>query len=175
MRKIIEDIKAYSKGSIPKLLSTIATNPDFHCVLLYRISHFFYILHLDMIAKIFWYLNRVLYSVDIDYRADLAGGFQIVHGIGLVVGAFVKTRGKVIIYQGVTLGGNNDKVNMRDGIELKQPNIGANTIIYSNSMILGPVWIGDNVKIGAGSTILKDIEDNQIIYTKFNVKSKAQN
>lgn len=168
MKKVIQDIRAYSKGSVLKIFSTILINPNFHCVFLYRIAHFFHVIHLDIIAKLFWYLNRVLYAVDIDYRADLAGGFQVIHGIGLVVGAFVKTRGRVVIYQGVILGGSNNKENMRNEILLKQPNIGNNTVIYSNCMLLGPLWIGNDVTIGAGSVVLKDVEDGKVFYTKQN-------
>lgn len=166
MKKIIEDIKVYSNGSVMKVFSTILTNPDFHSVFIYRIANFFHTINLDIIAKLFWYLNRILYSVDIDYRADLSGGFKIIHGIGLIVGAFVKTRGKVVVYQGVTLGGSNNKENMKNGILLKQPNIGNNTVIYCNSMLLGPLWIGNDVIIGAGSIVMKDIEDGQVCSAK---------
>lgn len=174
MKKVIQDIRVYSNGSLLKMFSTILINPDFHCVFLYRIAHLFYIMHLNIIAKLFWYINRILYAVDIDYRADLAGGFEVVHGIGLVVGAFVKTRGKVVVYQGVTLGGNNNKENMRNGLLIKQPNIGDNTVIYSRSMLLGPIWIGNNVTIGAGSIVLKDVEDGQLFYTKQNYEIKCK-
>lgn len=164
--RLIEDVRAHAQGSVLKIFSTILINPDFHCVVLYRIAHLFHRLHLGVIAKVFWYLDRVIYAVDIDYRADLAGGFQVVHGIGLVVGAFVKTRGPVMIFQGVTLGGSNDKESVKHGMHLKQPCIGKNTIIYGNSMLAGPLWIGDDVTIGAGSLVMDDIEDGQTYYTK---------
>jgi len=48
--------------------------------------------------------------VDIDYRADLAGGFMLIHGLGTVIGKNVISRGKLKVYQHVTLGGGNGKV-----------------------------------------------------------------
>jgi serine O-acetyltransferase len=167
--KIIEDLKAYSNGSIFKVLSTLVFDPGFHCVFNYRIANLFYKLKLSPISKVIWYMNRLFYSVDIDYRANLAGGFVVIHGIGLVVGAFVTTKGKTTVYQGVTLGGNSGKTQLFDGQLIRQPFIGENVIIFSNSTLLGPIIIGDNVTIGASSVILKNIESNTTVYNKNNL------
>lgn len=40
--------------------------------------------------------------------------------------------------------------------------IGSNSLIYSNAIILPGVQIGENVIIGAGSVVTKDIPDNSI-------------
>ena len=71
---IFEDLKAFSGGSKQKTITTIITNPCFHSICLYRLSKFLYKVHLSPISKILWYLNRMLYHVDIDYRCGLAGG-----------------------------------------------------------------------------------------------------
>jgi len=64
------------------------------------------LIHLIPVAKLIWYMNRLLFHCDIDYRADLAGGFMIVHGLGIVIGSGVKSNGRLKVYQGVTLGGD---------------------------------------------------------------------
>lgn len=166
MKRVIQDIKAYSNGCFFKAIATIICNPNFHSVFNYRISHFLYKVHLTPISKLIWYINRILYSVDIDYRADLAGGFVLVHGIGTVIGYDVKTEGLVKIYQGVTLGGNNNKMLEREGRIFSQPWLKQNVIIYANSTIIGPVIISENSIVGANSFISKDIPHNTIVYSK---------
>ena len=58
------------------------------------------------------------------------------------------------IYQGVTLGGTGKDTGKR------HPTIGNNVILSSGSKILGPFKVGNNVKIGAGSVVLKEVPDN---------------
>lgn len=164
--KIIKDLKAMSKGSKIRMISVVFFNPSFHAVLLYRISHFLGKTSLFLpIVKLIMYINRVLYSVDIDYRADLAGGFNLAHGIGTVIGYDVKTEGPVNIYQGVTLGGNSNKRKTRNGRTYSQPWLGKNVTIYANSTIIGPCYINNNSIIGASTIITKDIEENTLIHT----------
>lgn len=166
MKRIIADIKAYSKGSKLKVVKTILLNYNFHCVLIYRISYFFNKMHLPIFSEILKFINRVIYSVDIDYRADLAGGFVLVHGAGVVIGANVKTIGPLKIYQGVTLGGNNGKIRYIKDTRVTQPIVGKNVILCANASVFGPVVIGDNSIIGAGTIITRDIDKNSTVIMK---------
>ena len=71
----------------------------------------------------------------------------------------VKSLGKLIVYQGVTIGGTNNKVRKINGDNLlDQPIIGNNVIIYTDAKIFGPVIIGDNNIIKASSIVTKDME-----------------
>lgn len=157
--RIIKDIKAFSNGSVKKAFSTIITNPCFHCVCLYRLSNLLYKIKLSPLSKLIWYVNRLLFHVDIDYRADLAGGFVLIHGLGTVIGAEVKSCGTLRVYQGVTLGGSMGKSRVIDGITTGQPVLGKNVIVYTNAKIFGPVKIGANNIIKAGKIITEDIAD----------------
>ncbi|CDB32618.1 serine acetyltransferase [Clostridium sp. CAG:575] len=42
----------------------------------------------------------------------------------------------------------------------RHPDLGNNVIVGSGAKVLGPIKIGDNVKIGANAVVLKDIPDN---------------
>ena len=154
--KLWKDLQEYSGGSLNKAIVTMLINPCFHSICLYRLSHLFYRMHLSFVSKLIWYLNRVLFSVDIDYRADLAGGLVIKHGLGIVIGMNVKSLGRLTIYQGVTLGGAG-KERMWNGQVINQPIIEDNVIIYTNAMVFGPVIIGKNVHIKAGNVVKEDI------------------
>ena len=166
VKKIIQDLQACSNGSKKRLMRNIFLNTNFHCVLLYRIAHWFYKMRLSFISQILKFISRIIYSVDIDFRADLAGGFVIIHGIGVVIGAAVKTLGPVKVYQGVTLGGNNFKERNINGEIMVQPLIHGNVILYANACVFGPVIIGENTIIGAGTVITKDIGNNKKVYKK---------
>ena len=64
---------AGGKG-FPRSLGTFLLNPCFHAVALFRLSALLYRCHLEPLAKIVWCLNRMLYHVDLDYKAKLAPG-----------------------------------------------------------------------------------------------------
>lgn len=92
--RLYKDYKAFvGAGGLEKKLATIFLNPNFHSVCLFRLANLFYRMHLSIISKILWYINRMLFHVDIDYRADLAGGFVLVHGLGTVIGKTVISKG----------------------------------------------------------------------------------
>lgn len=100
---------ATGRKRFPKSLGTLLLNPCFHAVALFRLSSLLYRIHLEPVAKVIWYLNRVLYHVDLDYKAQLAPGFKLVHGLGVVVGAGVVSEGPLTVYQGVTIGGSHGR------------------------------------------------------------------
>ena len=157
--KIANDIKAFSNGSIKKAIVTIITNPCFHCVCLYRLSNLFYKIKLSPLSKLIWYINRLLFHVDIDYRADLAGGFVLIHGLGTVIGAEVKSYGILKVYQGVTIGGTMGKSRVIDGKETGQPVFYENVTVFTDAKIFGPLKIGANNLIKAGSIVTEDVEE----------------
>ena len=155
--KLIDDWVEFSGHSWKKAIVTVLTNPCFHSVCLFRLSNFFYKAHLSFLAKIIWYINRIIFCVDIDYRADLAGGLVIKHGLGIVIGKGVITKGNITIYQGVTLGGNSGIKKQYQGIMIDQPYIEENVTIYTDAKIFGPVVIGKNNIIKAGSILTDDL------------------
>lgn len=157
--KLIQDFNMFTKnkGFFNKV-ATIFLNPCFHSVVIFRISQFFHLIKLNIISKVLWYLNRIVFSVDIDYRAELAGGLVLVHGLNVVIGKDVKSKGCLTIYQGVTIGGNGNRYNVdRYGKKYYQPIIENNVKLYTNACIFGPVLISENTIIKAGSIITKDV------------------
>lgn len=78
------------------------------------------------------------------------------HPVGIVIGNGVILGENCIIYQNVTIGGKSLS-------EFAYPVIGNNVTIFANALIIGNVKIGDNVTIGAGTVVLKDIPDNMIV------------
>lgn len=69
--------------------------------------------------------------------------------------------GDTTIGKNVNIGAGSITCNY-NGFEKNPTRIGNNTFIGSNTMMVAPVAIGDDVITGAGSTITKDIEDGSL-------------
>lgn len=63
------------------------------------------------------------------------------------------------VYQGVTIGnkGNGSRSEIT-------PTIGDNVSICANATVIGGIKIGNNVVIGAGSVVTKDVPDNCVAH-----------
>lgn len=156
--RIFEDFWAYSNKSIGKGLSTFFLNPCFHSIVLYRLSCFMYHIHLTFLAKFGWYINRLLFNVDLDFRSDIEGGFRLIHGLNVVIGCEVHAGKNFTVYQGVTLGGNRKQQRMINNIITGQPYIEDNVTVYTDAKVFGPVFITNNSIIKAGTIVTKDTD-----------------
>lgn len=155
------DYNGYAKAAHSRIKPLFKIH--YYCNVIFRISHFFYQIKLLPISKIFWGINRFVYAIDIDPGAQLNGGFVIIHGIGVVIGRYVIADGLFKIYQGATLGGNNDKERMYNGTLLKQPYIKDNVTIGINSAVLGPIVIEAGAVIGTNAVVTKDVAVNCVM------------
>lgn len=169
MCKLLLDIKAKalikSKNNKHELSSYIKALLDANTwiVIIYRFSSMFIFLRLYPVAKVFWLVNRILFNIDIDPRANLAGGLVLIHGMGIVIGHEVKSVGTMKVYQGATIGGNVGKREVINGVNTGQPVIEPNVTIGINSCILGPIKIGHDSIIGTGAIVTKDVANNAIV------------
>ena len=155
LRAIKKDKEEYMKKdpSIEKPYQLIF-HAGFNALKFYRYSHFFYKFNLKFLAYLIYYLSRVLYSVDIHPAAIIEPGVVIDHGIGTVIGSTAFVGSKTVIYHGVTLGAKEITTGKR------HPTIGRNVLIGAGAKVLGPIIVGDNVKIGANSVVLKNVPAN---------------
>ena len=71
--------------------------------------------------------------------------------MAVVIGETAEVGDDVTLYQGVTLGGTGKEKGKR------HPTIGNRVIVSSGAKVLGPFSVGDDVRIGAGSVVLKEI------------------
>lgn len=167
--RINKDFSAFvdsAGGGLEKKIATLLFNPCFHSVCLYRLSSFLYIpkLRFNVLSKIVWYLNRIIFNVDIDYRADLAGGVVLVHGLGTVIGKDVQSEGRVYIYQVVTLGGTPNGIIREDssGKKIVMPLLKDNVRIYTGAIVVGGVIVEENSIIKAGRIVTSNIDRENV-------------
>lgn len=97
------------------------------------------------------------------------------HARGCTIAA-AKLCDNVIIYQNVTIG-SNLKYNKTtsEWENVGNPILANNVIVADGAKILGPVVIGENTVVAAGSIITKDIPANSIAYGINQFKEKDLN
>ena len=120
-------------------------------------SHFLYIKKHYFLARFVSQGARFLTGIEIHPGAKIGRRLFIDHGMGIVIGETATIGNDCTIYHGVTLGGTGKDKKKR------HPDVGNNVIIGCGAKILGPIKIGDNVKIGANAVVLKNIEKNNTV------------
>ena len=77
--------------------------------------------------------------------------------MGIVIGETTTIGDNCTIYHNSTLGGTGkDKYK-------RHPDLGNNVIVGCGAKVLGPIKIGNNVKIGANSVVLKEVPNNSTV------------
>ncbi|MGE5370602.1 MAG: serine O-acetyltransferase [Solirubrobacterales bacterium] len=135
-------------------LEVVLCYPGFHAVLFHRLAHALYRKRLFLLARVVSQISRFFTQIEIHPGATIGCGFFIDHGAGVVIGETAEIGDWVTIYQGVTLGGTGKEKGKR------HPTIGNHCVVSTGAKVLGSITIGDNVKIGAGSVVLKDVPPN---------------
>lgn len=125
--------------------------PGPKAVFFHRIGHFFYELRLFFFARFVSELSRWLTGIEIHPGAKIGRRLVIDHGMGVVIGETAEIGDDCIIFHGVTLGGTKF-----DPIK-RHPTIGNRVMIGTGAKILGPVRIGDHVRVGANAMVTKDV------------------
>ncbi|WP_125153408.1 serine O-acetyltransferase EpsC [Clostridium rectalis] len=128
--------------------------PCVHALINHRIAHFFYKYKMYFMARLISQISRHFTGIEIHPGAKIGKGLFIDHGMGVVIGETAEIGDNVVMYHGVTLGGTGKNKGKR------HPTIGNNVLIGSGAKVLGPIYIGNNSKVGANSVVLQDIPDN---------------
>src|SRR5688572_17758047 len=138
-------------------LEVVVTYPGFHALLAYRVSHWLRSYSVPLIPRAICQTARALTGIEIHPSAKIGSGFFIDHGMGVVVGETAEIGDYVTLFQGVTLGGTGKERGKR------HPTLGNHVVVGAGAKILGAITIGDNVKIGANSVVLKNVAANSTV------------
>lgn len=133
------------------ILEVVLTYPGVHAVLWHRINHRLWLNGRRSLARLCAYLCRALTNVDIHPGAEIGRRLFIDHGAGVVIGETAVIGNDVTLYHGVTLGGTTwHKVK-------RHPTLGNSVLVGAGAKVLGPITLGDNVRVGANSVVVKDV------------------
>lgn len=106
--------------------------------------------------------NIKKYNCEIYPQAIIGEGLYIPHCVGIVVGNTTVIGKNCTLYPNVVFGAkcspNGEKPAGR-----RHALVGDNCVFGANSSIIGDITIGNNVTIGAGAVITKDVPDNAIV------------
>ena len=97
---------------------------------------------------------ELLTGVEIHPGAQLGRRLFIDHGMGVVIGETAVVGDDVLLFHGVTLGGKS----MRHG--KRHPTLGDNVTVGAGAKILGPVFIGTGVQVGANAVVVTDVPND---------------
>ena len=136
------------------VLEVILLYPGFHILVYHRIAHWLYERGHFFLARWVSQRGRHKTGIEIHPGARIGRCLFIDHGMGIVFGETTVIGDNCTIYHGVTLGGTGKDTGKR------HPTLGNNVLIGAGTKVLGPVYIGDNARIGAGSVVLRNLPAN---------------
>lgn len=138
-------------------LEVFLTYSGFHALLAYRLAHTLSKWGIPIIPRMISQLARWLTGIEIHPKAKIGRGFFIDHGMGVVVGETAIIGDFVTLFQGVTIGGTGKERGKR------HPTLGNHVVVGAGAKVLGNITIGDFVKIGANSVVLRSVPSNSTV------------
>jgi len=114
-------------------------------------------LKLPLIPRLLSHLNRVFTGIEIHPGAKIGRKVFIDHGMGVVIGETAEIGDNCLLYQGVTLGGTGKSHGKR------HPTLKENVVVGAGAKVLGSIIIGPNTRIGAGSVVVRNVEENSTV------------
>jgi len=114
-------------------------------------------------------LCEIFFGIFIGPKAQIGCRLLIDHFGGIIIHGETVMGNDCSLRQGVTIGSRNSK------FPLDAPVIGARVNIGAGAKLLGKVYIGDDVDIGANAVVLKDVPANHIAVGVPAVNKKKSN
>ena len=139
-----------------KYLQILLFFKGFQAVQAHRVAHALWKENRGPLALLLQSRISEVFHVDVHPGAVIGEGVMLDHATGVVIGETAVVGNNVSILHGVTLGGTGT----RDGD--RHPKIGDGVVIGAGVTILGPIAVGANSKIGAGSVVLREIPPNRV-------------
>lgn len=121
-----------------------------HAVWAHRVNHWLWTHRAHFLARLGSQFTRFLTGVEIHPGAVIGRRFFIDHGMGVVIGETVVIGDDVMIYHGVTLGGQQHIRGRR------HPTLEDGVAVGAGAKVLGSITIGAHSAVGANAVVTKD-------------------
>jgi serine acetyltransferase/GT2 family glycosyltransferase len=124
-----------------------------------RLMHVFEAAGHETAARVTSRIIRHLYGSDIHWRAEIAPGVMVVHGMGIAISHGARVGPGCVLSQNVTLGEGIDATSRRVGA----PRLERDVHVGPGVTILGPVVVGAGSKIMAGSVLCRSVPPGSLV------------
>jgi len=121
--------------------------PGMHALWAHRLWHRLWLWRLRFVARVLAHLTRAVTGVEIHPGARIGRRVTIDHGSGVVIGETAEVGDDVHMYSGVVLGAVSRSRGKR------HPTVEARVLIGANTVLLGPIVVGERARIGAGAVV----------------------
>lgn len=128
-----------------------------HAVWGHRLAHALWGRGFRFSARFLSQVVRFLTGIEIHPAADIGRRLFIDHGAGVVIGETAVVGDDVLLYHGVTLGGDS----MRR--EKRHPTLEDGVSVGANATLLGDITVGEAASVGAGSVVVADVSPSQTV------------
>lgn len=155
------DIVQSAQADLEKLAATNPACPSaligflsfrgFQALQLHRINHALWNEGQHPLAVLLQNWGALAYSMDIHPQARIGKGVFLDHGMGLVIGSTAVVEDGANIWHGVTLGSTLTQAGDR------HPKIRRNVTIGAGATILGNIEVGEGAVVAAGSVVLQPV------------------
>ncbi len=154
-----KDLRKYLERDFAcqSLVEALLFHRGFHTLASHRFAHLFW--EEDQKYLSIWLANRAaeLWGADIHPAAKIGVGLVIDHCIGIVIGETCKIGEDVFLFHNVTLGGTGHAKGDR------HPKIGDHVVIGAGATILGNIQVGSHAVIAAGAMVLKEVPTRSMV------------
>ena len=122
---------------------------------IYRVANFLYRMHVPLLPGLLRFLMFLLYNSVIPPQCRIGKGSSFAHGgIGIVLHPDCCIGERVLIGQGVTLGGSFGS---------GAPTVESDVWIGPGVRILGEITVAQNSIIGANAVVIRDVAENSVM------------
>jgi serine O-acetyltransferase len=161
LRALREDIAAVKRRdpAARNAVEIVLAYSGMHAIWTYRLAHRWWRSPgLKLPARLLSQLARSVTGVEIHPGAVLGRRVVIDHGMAVVIGETAVVGDDVLIYHGVTLGGNK-----RGRNDKRHPTIGSDVVIGAGAKLIGDISIGAHSQIGANAVVTHDFPEHSVL------------
>ncbi|MEI8308368.1 MAG: serine O-acetyltransferase EpsC [Chloroflexales bacterium] len=149
---LCDDVRAiFRNDPAAHNLAEVLIYPGLHAIVLYRLSHAIWKRRVPFLPRFISQIARFWTGIEIHPGATIGRGFFIDHGMGVVIGETAEIGDRVMLYQGVTLGGTGKQSGKR------HPTLHDDVVIGVGASVLGAIIIGKGARVGGGAVVLKNV------------------
>ncbi|PIR18360.1 MAG: serine O-acetyltransferase [Deltaproteobacteria bacterium CG11_big_fil_rev_8_21_14_0_20_49_13] len=158
-KNLAEDLKSiYDRDPAARnWFEVILCYSGVHALIAHRFNNALWRCHLKTLARFLAQVSRWWTGIEIHPGATIGRRFFIDHGMGVVIGETTEIGDDVTLYQGAVLGGTSWSKGKR------HPTLENNVVIGAHAVVLGPIIIGQDSKVGSGSVVIHDVPPHSTV------------